>query len=266
MQKQTNPQDKNVGNLGDFIKHAALVKLLKILAEIEAEKPIIYLDPFAYKIRAKIADAENWQSFFEDFKQKDYKDYKALETSYVKQGQYLCSPGIARAILPDNRILILAEKHKATREKLLEQIAYDKPSYETSFVFDDAFKIKIFFETTAKTKMFWLNANEIVFPQGAVFALIDDFTLSSDTWHGSLAAINLLHDTSKPAIIETFHAQKKSESSFKWRESLDNFAGPIATIRRGDPFSHYEYFLAVYATNNIAERVRAILKNLGWQM
>lgn len=92
-------QEDNVGNVGDVIKHASLVALLQSVLNVPG--PVLYAETNAFRPSAPLPET-GWQ--FENARlplTDVVRRYQQIEWSYVRNGEYLCSPGIARAVLKD---------------------------------------------------------------------------------------------------------------------------------------------------------------------
>lgn len=56
-----NIQYKNVGNLGDILKHAALINISRVIP-----KNTLYVDFHTFQIHAPFSDYENWKKNVEN--------------------------------------------------------------------------------------------------------------------------------------------------------------------------------------------------------
>ena len=115
-----NPQYRNVGNLGDILKHAALINLLKLLA-CHNKSGLAYIESHAFLLNAPCPNPDQWLK--EVNKQlslyQSYRDYLDAEQSIMHSKHYRCSSGLAIDTLKEmgisNPFIILSEKNYDTR-------------------------------------------------------------------------------------------------------------------------------------------------------
>ena len=89
---RVNSQDRNVGNRGDILKHAALVALAELMA---TRTNLRYLETHAYRLVAP-CDAERWSLELHSLRRDHaFERYAALEKTWVERGLYRCSVGLA---------------------------------------------------------------------------------------------------------------------------------------------------------------------------
>ncbi|MDH5409704.1 MAG: hypothetical protein OEY00_13915 [Gammaproteobacteria bacterium] len=233
-----NPQDGNVGNLGDVLKHAALVQLAKLFAEhMSGEK--YYLDSHSYLYQSNLVNTE-WRQQTAALRSQSvlYQDYIDLETAYINQGEYLCSSGIVNKIIPDAHLL-LCESNRSTREWLLQQLADNKVTYHT---------VKAQLVKWAKRKSFKKLPNLLM--------LLDPFELTDSLWKSVNRCIGKMLDDNAEAIILVFDYTTQTDKV--WPVSQKRWQGPVACI------SMPPYRLAAYATEQLRPATLTLLLELGW--
>ena len=236
----SNLQDGNVGNLGDVLKHAALVQLAKFFAEnIATEK--YYLDSHSYLYQSRLA-ADDWQKIVQGLLEDSslYQNYIDIEAPFIETGNYLCSSGLVNKLIPDAHLL-LCETNRETREWLLQQLADNKVSYHT---------VKAQMEKWVKGKKFKKLPN--------LLALIDPFEMTDELWLSVNKCLRSMLVESSPVILLVF--DYKEVRSRDWPETSDNWLSSVACISR------QPYHLAVYASPEFVEPVGSILKELGWKI
>lgn len=186
-----NLQDTNVGNLGDILKHAALVQLAKLFSEEVMCSDKYYLDSHSYLYQSRLA-TKDWQELSQKLLHASslYQDYIDIEMPFIKKGEYLCSSGLVNKALPDAHLL-LCETNKATREWLLQQLADNKVSYYT--VKEQMYK-------WVKGKKFRQLPN--------LLALIDPFELTDDLWQSANQCLRGMVSIGAPVIMLVFDYKK----------------------------------------------------------
>lgn len=234
----TNKQDDNVGNLGDILKHAALVQLAKVFAE-QIPDTKYYLDSHSYLYQSRLVNPDWREQGLALYKQSAlYKDYMKLETPYIRRGEYLCSSGLVNKLLPDAHLL-LCESNRSTREWLLQQLADNKVNYHT---------VKEQLVSWAKGKTLKKLSNLLI--------LIDPFELTDALWLAVNQCLsNMLHKDAS-AIMLVFDYKKEQER--QWPDAPRGWLGPVTRI------SVPPYHLAVYATGDLVLPVQIQLEQLGW--
>ena len=95
-----NKQLKNVGNLGDILKHGALVRLAKLMRTKAIKAPLLYFDthafllnaPWTHKLkwkqaRRKLNGAAKFNYVFDDRRVKDHRtNYQTSNVNAVMDG------------------------------------------------------------------------------------------------------------------------------------------------------------------------------------
>lgn len=235
-----NLQDGNVGNLGDILKHAALVQLAKLFADYIPDTRY-YLESHSYLYQSRLVNPA-WREQVRTLQAQSalYADYVAVELPYISRGEYLCSSGLANKVLPDAHLL-LCEANKFTREWLLQQLADNKVNYHT---------VKARMANWAKGKSFRKLPN--------LLALIDPFELTDELWRSNNSCLRKMIENDASFIMLVFDYKKQAKR--RWPEA------PKAWLVRAGSLSVQPYHLAVYATGNFVRPLRSRLAQLGWDV
>jgi len=234
-----NVQHRNVGNLGDIHKHAALVEMASLVQSRNPAETINYLDTHTFLLQTNVADAGSWR---EETAEPHYRRYREIESSKVDKGRYLCSTGLALELLTAPR-LFLAEHHEATRCELKEQLSQENTHPQI----------------LAK-EIGGLGAIDLSGHAGPLVALFDPFAMSDEEllreWDIARRAAASLTATGKDGVILTFQWRRAKEGIAL--DAPEGYDGPVATI------SDAPYHLAMYATAGLAKGAGASLRSLGW--
>lgn len=236
----TNIQDGNVGNLGDILKHAALVQLAKVFAS-QIPDTKYYLDSHSYLYQSRLVNPE-WQAQSQVLQKQSalYKDYIELEAPYINRDEYLCSSGLVNKLLPDAHLL-LCESNRTTREWLLQQLADNKVDYHT---------VKEQLASWALRKSFKKLPNLLI--------LIDPFELTDALWLAANQCLsNMLHKGAS-TIMLVFDYKKQQVR--EWPDAPKGWLIRVAKI------STPPYHLAVYASEDFVQPVKLQLEQLGWDI
>ena len=240
-----NKQFANVGNLGDILKHAALVSLIELLHS--RGKRLLSVDTHAFLLEAPCPDPSRWLLDAE----RERCSHAAFE-GYIKHQNgvgadpslYRCSSGLvvdvsrAAGRVPT---LILAELDSLTRARLKDQLNDER--VEPRVLLDDARKL-----------------SAIAIPDTDVmFALVDPFKLDQALWQSIAKSLSRFRRSVKAAVVEVFIFDN-SKARVEWPGAPAGFTGPVATIDRRP------YHLAIYATSGIAEECGRACVALGWEL
>jgi len=235
-----NPQYGNMGNLGDILKHGALVELAAMMSSPGA-LPVAYVETHAFVLRAPMANGDRWQQevAVELNAWPGYQRYYECEAQEVGEGHYRCSCGLALDFLP-SATLYLAEADPPTRAILLEKLAAE--SITPACLLTEA-------ESFAQ-----LESSPEPRP---LLMLVDPFDTPHAYWSAVSNLTRALCGLQEAGAIEAF---AYDDQPIDWPEPPPWFLGPVASIDR-TPFH-----LAVYATVGSADQVRSILLRLGWRV
>lgn len=237
---KSNLQDNNVGNLGDILKHAALIQLVKVFSDsIEGTK--YYLDSHSYLYQSRLASGI-WHEQAAELlaSSKHYQEYIDIELDYVNRGEYLCSSGLVNKLMPDANLL-LCESNRTTREWLLQQLADNRVTYHT---------VKAQMIKWIKGKAFKRLPN--------LLALIDPFELTEELWLSVNTCLGKMIDSQASVIILMFDYKK--QLTREWPSKTENGL-PLAARVCMQP-----YHLAVYVTEDLCKSVQSSMAALGWDI
>lgn len=236
----TNVQFRNAGNLGDVLKHAALLHLADLLHSRGVGRPIHWLDTHTFLLHAPLSDVGRWHATVgqEVERNPGYGAYEAAEAPWVARGSYRCSTGLVASRIPGVH-LHLAESDPATRRLLEAQLQDEGRPAEHLLGDADAY-------LTAEPRS----------PTGAVLALVDPFGHPARFWGALDAALAAFRDPEADAIVLAF---AYGMSPPAWPRPPQGCVGPVAVVER------LPYGLAVYASPSVAAQVRAGVLELGWQ-
>jgi hypothetical protein len=232
-----NEQYGNVGDLGDILKHGALVELA-VMTNTQDSRPVTYVETNTFLLRAPVAN-KNWQEevAVELSSWPRYQRYYEREVREVREGNYRCSCGLALDFLP-GATLYLAENNPPTRAILQEQLAAE--SVTPARLVSEA-------QSFAKVEF----SGEL----GPLLMLVDPFDRPQAYWKAVSNLASALCGPQEAGAIEVF---QYDEQPVDWPEAPLGFLGPVASIDR-TPFQ-----LAVYATAVSADHARSVLSQMGW--
>jgi hypothetical protein len=234
-----NEQYGNVGDIGDILKHGALVELAGVMSG-PGSRPVAYVETHAFTLRAPVANRERWQQEVAAELQAwpGYQRYFDREAPEVEEGNYRCSCGLALDVLP-GAMLYLAEADPPTRAHLGEQLTAESIT-------------PVCLLTDAKSFAQFASSRE----RGPLLILVDPFDSPHAYWSAVGHLTSTLCGPQEAGMIEVFAAD---DQPIDWPEPPPGFFGPVATIDRA-PFH-----LAVYTTSGSADQARSILSRLGWR-
>jgi 23S rRNA A2030 N6-methylase RlmJ len=237
-----NIQNHNVGNLGDIIKHTALLQLACLIWVRNERVPINYVDTHAYVLRGKLAN-ENWWRVVTRLRDNfsAYQAYINLEEPVIDSGEYLCSTGITVACISDVR-LYLSEAHPDTRNLLRHQLAAQ--NIVPAILLEDVNA--------------WQSLATDQVDKLPLLALIDPFVLTDDIWRSACDAIAKLHNPHAHGLLEVFTYDDTREK-IDWPNPPRGWIGPVAQI------AMRPFFLAVYTAGDITDDAMHCLTGLGWK-
>lgn len=121
----SNPQDGNVANPGDVLKHLMIGQLLAN-AMSNAVDEVAYVETHAYRLSAPPADLAGWKAWMDRHDRGiDLIRYRERQKIAVDAGGYRCSAGLAVDIATEHggRVALhLAERDAETRALLAHQL------------------------------------------------------------------------------------------------------------------------------------------------
>jgi 23S rRNA A2030 N6-methylase RlmJ len=241
MARVTNRQLRNVGNLGDIVKHAALVELATFLARDHGD--VSFVDTHAFQLYAPLADRARWDREVRALvnRHEAYARYEALErASLERTGEYRCSSGLVIDVLGEKRAhAVLGEANAATRAVLASQVKEEQ--LENVLVAEDAARVD--------------DASRV--REGATLLVhVDPFTLSDEVWSEIAPALDAMCGRSARAVIVAYRYSRNA--SAPWPRAPTGTTGPIGTVRHGP------HDFAAYASSELVDDVHAVCASLGW--
>ena len=250
----TNPQYDNVGNLGDILKHAALVNLLDG-AMLAWHADAVYVDTHAFRAFAPLPQPLRWRRelrrLSDDGTNAYYGVYRGVEEAGLgSDGFYRCSCGIAAESIfrfmmePDDRSyprILASERHVPTRRLLAQQL---KGMTVPHRLYGDAWEL--------------LRTDLPEHAHGAL-ALVDPFT--SPLRHRELYAETFDRWARGRDLVVLLFAHDRQVAAFPWPATW----GPTGLQARID---RAPYHLAVYTAdeNDLAAGCACILAGLDWDV
>lgn len=248
MPRRVNPQTRNVGNLGDIIKHAALVELASRLAGLSAS--VRHVETHTFLLDAPPADVGRWSREVDAFvaSHPAYAGYAALERAHMTRttasgaARYRCSSGLVLDVLGERlRTATLAEADAATRAELREQIAReDRPEVVVADEAVEALRA----------------ARDGV--HDAVLVHVDPFTLSPELWARLAPSLDALCSAAAEVVVLVYRYIRQAGSP--WPAAPRGTVGPVADLHRNP------HEVAVYVSPGVAEGARGACAALGWRL
>ncbi len=238
-----NPQSNNVGNMGDILKHAALIAGIEAL--LKHGRALTYVDTHAYLLEAPCGNPGRWLNESRELRRQHerYGPYIDLQPRAARRPSiYRCSTGLAidvvRKLTGNTPTLVIAEKNGATMQRLRQQLSTEG--------------IGSFTLLTQAEDLDTVGA----LSADSLYALVDPFTLDESLWRTVSPQLSRLAASVRHAAVQLFTYEKHPAVS--WPEPPSGLIGPIVTID-AEPFH-----LAAYATRSVAEDISAACASLGW--
>lgn len=241
--QENNPQYGNVGNLGDILKHAALIALTEI-AIGRTENKLAYIDTHAFRLSATCPFPDEWHKVISDEidAYSGYRTYYDAERQIMQNKPYRCSSGLVLDLINTSHIsycAFLGEKDPETRDRLKHQLHAE--NQERCKVLSDGLAI-------ANLK---LPADVDI-----LLMLVDPFVLDDKIWNAINMALCNYANSGIEIITQVFTYDIKQDI-MQWPETAQ-LGYPCAFISRR-PFH-----LAVYATNALTKDVVKHCEACGW--
>ncbi|MGO9952879.1 MAG: hypothetical protein ACLPN1_11815 [Dissulfurispiraceae bacterium] len=241
-----NPQYGNVGNLGDILKHAALINLLKLLTR-HHKSGFAYIETHTFLLNSPCSNPARWlqEVNAEIALHPSYKDYLDAELAIMDYKPYRCSAGLAIDTLKmvgiNNPSIILAEKNPDTRATLEAQLRSERQDSYT--LLEDA-----------------SHFNRLHLPDkiDTLFILVDPFELDNFLWEEITDSLKTMVTPGLEVILEVF-TYDKSRATVTWPSSNDAIIGPVSVMCRRP------YHLATYCTRGMRADVTRCCSLLGWR-
>lgn len=252
-QMLVNKQLKNVGNLGDILKHGALVRLANLVRARAIKAPVIYVETHSFLLHAPWNEQLKWKQAVNRqlAEHPYYKDYVRIEAERLERGEpYRCSAGLVLDILRGApKQVYLAEHDPDTRARLKQQL--EAEHIRNTTVVERAEALRDF--SIPGGEGYDFEPEEV-----SLLALVDPFELEESEWKQAAEQAARFADKAGCGIILAFDYQREVDAP-EWPKPPKNFIGPVATISRAP------YHLAAYTTEMMREEIQRTLGFLGWQ-
>ena len=234
-----NIQTGNVGNLGDILKHAALVQLALALRKC-AGSDTRYIETHSFLLQAPAKNSDSWWNAASRLSESyaGYEPYVEIEQPLISRQEYCCSAGLALDLLRPSSAY-LAEKNPATLQTLKAQVISE--GLEGIVTLTDA----------ADRLPMVIDGN----PRCGFLMLVDPFKDPNEVWPTVSAVAETFDHRELLGAIEVF---AHGDCPVNWPEPPAGFEGPISTI------SEPPYQLALYATNPLRAVTLGTAERLGW--
>jgi 23S rRNA A2030 N6-methylase RlmJ len=243
MPKRVNRQSRNVGNLGDIMKHAALVELASMFAKSSSQ--VSYVETHSFLLHAPLSDREKWEREVNGLVSKHpaYARYTAFEQqSLARKDRYRCSSGLVMDVLGEARVsAVLGEANGITRAELSEQIRQEHLT--NVLVVDDAAAI----DRDARAQ-----------PGAALLVHVDPFSLTPELWKSIAPALDAISARSTEAALVVYRYTRNAPSP--WPTAPAAMLGPVAQTRAGP------HEMAAYASPASVIAVSEVCQALGWRL
>lgn len=237
MGRVANRQSRSVGNLGDVLKHAALVALAEKLA------PTHYIDTHTFLLQAPPADLPQWNGDVARLlaAHPAYERYVAMErASFERTGMYRCSSGLMVDVLGARARVVLGEANGVTRAALKEQIRVEARA-----------NVDVVEDAVAALRGSRADA-------GGLLVHIDPFALTSELWASLAPALDVLCASASDVAILVYRYTRSAPSP--WPTTPRGTTGPVAQTRGGP------HELAAYASPAMMKPVQDVCASLGWRI
>ena len=249
----SDQQAENVGNLGDILKHGALVRLAGVAAQRAIRGPVTYIDTHAFRLESDWNSALKWKQAInmQLAKHPAYTDYVRREKDRLDEGEpYLCSAGLALEIISERSYhAILAETDEDNRRTLKTQAR--QLGYRTDYILEEAAELKEIEPPRGE------DEDEDDPSGGSLLVLVDPFELDDAEWAEICTGLENFVEEESEAMILVFDFDADHET-VNWPTPPEHFLGPVATI------DEQPFHLAGYATEAMAGKMVEELSNLGW--
>lgn len=240
MARTENRQLANVGNLGDVIKHAALVELASRLAD--ASLPVSFVETHTFQLHAPLPDRARWEAQLEELASKHagYTRYATIERAFLaRTGRYRCSSGLVLDVLGERRACaVLAESNAASRAQISSQLSAESATTRANVTLvDDAAAV---------------DRAETVPAGGALLVHVDPFSLSTETWATFAPALSAMAARSACTAMVVYRYSRGARTAWPL---------PMLAETRGGPHE-----VAAHASPELADVVREACASLGWNV
>jgi 23S rRNA A2030 N6-methylase RlmJ len=237
-----NRQSGHVGNLGDIIKHAALVELGSLL--IDRGEPVSFVDTHTFRLHSPLAVPVRFHRELAEHvaRYPAAARYAELERAHLEgTGDYRCSSGLMLDVLREHRVCaVLGEANGLTRAELKEQIAQE--GHANVHVVDDA---------SAVDRGGWVPAG------GALLVHVDPFALTPADWAPLAPALDAISARASASAFVIYSYTRAHRTEWPAPPANTTF---IAESRSAP------HECALYASALVADAARDIGASLGWRL
>jgi 23S rRNA A2030 N6-methylase RlmJ len=251
----TDQADRTVGNLGDILKHGALVRLARLAAQRAIRAPVTYIDTHAYLLEAECEDPLSWKRNInrEMSRHPAYTDYVRRQKERLDAGEpYRCSAGLALDIISErNYHAILAEEDDDRRRTLKSQVR--QAGYRAEYTLSNLDELAEIEPPKGE------DEDEDDHAGGSLLMLVDPVTLDDDVWSKVCNGLDNFIEEESEAMVLVVQQDPDSEQP-EWPEAPTHFDGPVARLHR-KPFH-----LALYSTESMITRALPEVEKLGWEI
>ena len=251
----TNQQAENVGNLGDILKHGALVRLARIAAQRAIRGPVTYIDTHAFLLESPWQNPLKWKQNINRqlAKHPAYTEYVRREKDRLDAGEpYRCSAGLALDIISERSYhTILAEADDDTRRELKTQVRQN--GYRADYILSGLEELQEIEPPRGE------DEDEDDPAGGSTLMLVDPFELDDDIWDDVVAGLEAFIEEESEAMLLVFDFDADADEN-DWPDPPPHFVGPIAVL------DEKPFHLAGYATEAMIGRMLDELENLGWNI
>lgn len=234
-----NRQQGNVGNVGDVLKHAALVALARLVAEGAAGRPVTWVDTHAFRLEAE-APLPRWQEALVRLPACALPTlrYVAAQHRLLAGGPYRCSTGLVLDRFSQRPLrVICAEAEPETREALRGALLHE--GWLEAVVLEEAAALA-----------------QVAPAPGPLLALVDPFVLDEPLWRTLSQALLRLRDAELLCLVYT---HDKGPAPTAWAPlGPGALQQPRASVQAGP------HRLALYAEGALARAAVEALVELGF--
>lgn len=247
MSRPVNRQSRSVGNLGDVLKHAALVELASLLAATTSR--VDWVDTHTYLLHAPPADRERWAHEVEARLRRwpAYERYLEIQrASLAETSRVRCSSGLVMGVLGDRRgTTAMGEANGATREELRAQVSLAGWT-DVSVAEDGVGALRAVADADV----------DATGSGRGVLVHVDPFALTAEEWAPLASGLDAVCGGARSAVLVVYRYTRGGRTP--WPAAPAGTVGPVAEVRGGP------HLVAAYASASIVSDVRDACVSLGW--
>lgn len=251
----TNQQAENVGNLGDILKHGALVRLARIAAQRAIRGPVTYIETHAFLLESPWNNALKWKQRINTqlAKHPAYTEYVRMQKERLDGDEpYRCSAGLALDIISERSYhAIFCNDDDDNRRQLKSQVRQD--GFRADYMLEDLAELQEIEPPKSE------DEDEDDPAGGSTLVFVDPDELDADTWQMVAAGLDEFIEEESEGMILAFDFDADNET-VDWPDAPPHFEGPVAVL------DEQPFHLAGYATDPMIGRMVDELDNLGWNI